>query len=270
MTMKSITLSILLSFLAFITPPANAADASKPPGENFDLSHWKLTLPVDASGTSDGKAMEVSAAEVATGYTNADYFHTGPDGTMVFWAPVNGATTPGSDFPRSELREMLDPSDSDVNWTADGIHILEAQCRVTEIPSSEKVIIGQIHSRSGKARPLIKLQFHKEKVEALVKLSPEQGKDQKLAFPEVGMNKDIDYRIKLEDGLLSVTVNGGTQKVHILENDADWANQTFYFKAGAYCQDNEGPATEGARVSFSSLSVSHTTSSAPTRGSPDE
>ena len=69
----------------------------------------------------------------------------------------------------------------------------------------------------------------------------------------MGLDKDFDYQIKLEDGLLSVTVNGATQSENVFELDPAWANQTLYFKVGAYPQDNEGPATEGARVAFSRL-----------------
>jgi hypothetical protein len=42
-----------------------------------------------------------------------------------------------------------------------------------------------------------------------------------------------------------------------VENDPDWANQSFYFKAGAYSQDNEGPPTEGARIVFTQLMAFH-------------
>ena len=55
-----------------------------------------------------------------------------------------------------------------------------------------------------------------------------------------------------------ITVNGVTQTQNVLENDNDWADQTFYFKAGVYPQDNGGDETEGARVTFSELKVSHT------------
>ncbi len=191
------------------------------------------------------------------GYTNATYFHRDENGALVFWCPVSGATTKGSDYPRTELREVIDPADDNVTWPADGTHVLNVRCRVVEVPSSQKVIIGQIHSYSGQARPLVKLQFSKGRIEALVKVSPTQSQDRKLVFPDVGLNSDLDYQIKLQDGLLSVTVNGMTQTENIFQNDADWSKQTFYFKAGAYCQDNEGPASEGARVSFSRLSVSH-------------
>ncbi len=174
-----------------------------------------------------------------------------------FWCPVNGATTEGTEFPRSELREMLHAADPSVNWTAQGTHILDARCKVLEVPSNPKVVIGQIHSYSGKAKPLVKLQYYKGRVEALVKVSPAAGEDRKLTFPDVPANSDIAYQIKVEDGVLSITVNGVTQSENIVANDAEWATQTFYFKAGVYPQDNEGPESEGARVVFSLLNVSH-------------
>jgi hypothetical protein len=116
---------------------------------------------------------------------------------------------------------------------------------------------GQIHGYSGKARPLIKLQFFKGRIEALVKESPTKGKDLKLTFPEVGLDKDFDYEIQLHDGLLNVSVNGTTQTINVFETDPEWAQQTLYFKVGAYVQDNEGPDSEGARVLISRLRVSH-------------
>jgi hypothetical protein len=170
---------------------------------------------------------------------------------------VTGARTENTEYSRCELREMINPADDNVCWSARGTHIMEARCRVMEVPSGQKVVIGQIHGYSGKARPMIKLQFYKGRVEALVKDKTRKGKDIKLTFPDVGLDKDFDYQIKLENGLLSVTVNGETQSENVFERDPAWAEQTLYFKVGAYPQDNEGPATEGARVAFSKLKVSH-------------
>src|SRR5277367_1496316 len=121
-----------------------ALDPSKPPGGNFDLSHWKLTLP-------DASVSEIQAAQLVAGYTNASFFYTGSDGAMVFWCPVTGGTTSESSYPRSELREELNPPNDDVNWTGYGSNILSAQCKVLQVPSTGKVIIGQIHSVTGKA-----------------------------------------------------------------------------------------------------------------------
>jgi hypothetical protein len=253
MIMRTLLFTIGVSVVSF----ASASVASdEQPASRIDLSHWKLTLPTDASNQYSGHATEISAAQLTAGFEDP-HFQTDANGHLVFWCPVNGAMTEGTEFPRSELREMLEPDDSTVNWPLRGTHILEAQCRVLQVPSNPKVIIGQIHSYSGKSKPLIKLQYYKGRIEALVKVSPTAGKDRKLTFPEVGLNNDIAYQIKVQDGLLSITVNGVTQTENVVESAADWANQTFYFKAGVYPQDNDGPASEGSRVSFSVLNVSH-------------
>lgn len=81
------------------------------------------------------------------------------------------------------------------------------------IPSNPKVIIGQIHSYTGKTSPLVKLQYSKGRLEALVKRSPTGGKDQKLTFVGGDLNTDIAYQIKLQDGVLTITVNGVTAEV---------------------------------------------------------
>src|SRR5437867_13232120 len=109
--------------------PAWALDPTKPPSGNFDLTHWKLTLPVDSSGVTNGDAAEIQVSQLSTGYSNALYFYTAPDGAMVFWAPVTGATTSGSTYPRSELREMINPGSSSVNWSGYGTHLLDARCK---------------------------------------------------------------------------------------------------------------------------------------------
>src|SRR6185503_16878576 len=67
----------------------------------------------------------------------------------------------------------------------------------------------------------------------------------------------ITYEIKVVDGVASVTVNGVTKSHNFYATDSAWKDSTFYFKAGAYLQDNTGPETEGGRVAFYSLSVSH-------------
>ena len=236
---------------------APATTVSRPhPGSRFDLSHWKLTLPTSVDNTYGGHPQEISAAALSDHF-NDTHFHTDSSGAMVFWCPVVGATTEGTQYPRSELREMLQPGNPSNNWSFSGSHEMTARCRVLQIPSDPKVVIGQIHSYTGKSKPLVKLQYYKGRIEALVKESPTKGKDKKLTFPDVDPGSDIDWTIRLKEGVLAITVNGTTQEEHILANNRAWADQTFYFKAGAYPQDNEGEVTEGARVSFSRLVVTH-------------
>src|SRR5205085_4421129 len=149
-------------------------DPGKPPGGNFNLSHWKLTLP-------DADSSEISAARLMAGFTNS-FFYTDADGAAVFLSPVTGGPTPGSVYPRCEFRELLNPTNDHVNWTGYGAHIMNGQCKVTRMPSSKKIIIAQIHSFTGNAYPLMKLQFNNGAVQALVKESPNSSADTLFAF----------------------------------------------------------------------------------------
>ena len=73
--------------LAVVSVPA--LDPSQPPGGNFDLSHWKLTLP-------DAGASDIVSAQLESGFNESSFFYTGPDGAMVFWCPVTGGVTDGA------------------------------------------------------------------------------------------------------------------------------------------------------------------------------
>src|SRR5205823_2339967 len=114
--------------LCLASATAWALDPGLPPGGNFDLNLWKLQLPTSngvltaASGSVD----EITPAQLEAGFTNA-YFYTGSDGSMVFWAPDNGARTGGSTHPRSELRELINPyapNPENTNWFLYGTHTL--------------------------------------------------------------------------------------------------------------------------------------------------
>ena len=210
-----------------------------------------MTLP-------DINASVVAPAELTAGFSNA-YFYTGADGAMVCWAPVTGGTTSASDFPRCELREKLNPTDNSINWLAFGTHVLDARCRVTQLPSTKRVVIGQIHSYLGDAPPLLLLVFNDGNIEGQVKLVSTSSNNVTYALGPVALGKDIQYQIQMRDGVVSMTVNGTTRTVDVFATDPAWKTQTYYFKAGAYCLDNEGVSTEGAKVRFFRLNVQHDT-----------
>ncbi len=235
-----------------------ALDPSRAPAANFNLTNFYLGLPVDSSGGVTGDSASITAAQLTAGYSNALYFYTGPDGAMTFWAPVTGATTSGSSYPRSELREQISPPSNSSNWFGFGTHTLDAQCRVTQVPSTAKVIIGQIHGYTGAALPLVKLQYSSGTIEALIKTNANDTlTDKKYIYSFVGLSNSITYQIKMVNGLISITINGSTQSLNVFQTDPDWATNTLYFKAGSYCQDNAGATNEGGRVAFYSLTRSH-------------
>ena len=205
-----------------------------------------------------GSVDSATTTQLINGYTNAPYFYTGSDGAMVFWAPINGATTGGTSFPRSELRELINTNDTSVDWTPYGTHILNAQVKVLQAPTSTKeVIIGQIHGYSGAALPTVKVIYDNAKVHATIKTnSNDDGSD--FDFPSVtsGLSNTITYTIQVVNGLVSVTINGKTNSYNIFQSDPNYTNETQYFKAGDYCQADScsNPSNaDGARIAFYAL-----------------
>ncbi len=245
-----------LWILCLTNNPALALDPDLPPGSNFDLSHWHLTLP-------DDDATTIKPSELVDGYTDDSWFYTGADGAMVFYCPVNGGTTGNSINPRSELRERIDSSTTSVNWTYRGTHVLEAQCRILQAPSSGQLWFGQIHGYLANAPALVLLRYNKGVVETQFRPNSSIPSTNYWAMTNVALGQLISYRIQFADGLLSITVNGATQVIDVIQSDPAWTNQTFYFKAGSYCQDNSGPSSEGARVAFYSLQATHRAAPSP-------
>lgn len=81
-----------------------ASDEAPAPSDVFDLSHWKITLPMDDDG--DNRPDEISVADIQ-GYSHPDFFYVDEMGRVVFTAPNRAITTANSSNTRSELRQML-------------------------------------------------------------------------------------------------------------------------------------------------------------------
>lgn len=87
-----------------ITSTAFAADDSTIPANQFDLSHWNITLPVDLDGNKKVDSVSVKALKK---FSHPDFFYLDDEGRMVFAAPNMGALTTNTSNTRSELRHML-------------------------------------------------------------------------------------------------------------------------------------------------------------------
>ncbi len=220
-----------------------------------DLSTWNLTIP------QGRPAITISTSQLQRDY-RSDYFQRTADGIR-FWVPVNGSHMRNSEFPRSELRETLS-SGRPYNWRyARADNWLEATLRIEAVPSTRRMIIGQIHSdgsNSGQAAPLVKLLYQlrldQGRVQALVRERPDDGGTRAYTLMDgIPLGQSFSYRIGVSrSGLLSVSVNGSALEQQL---DPQWAYQGLYFKAGLYLQDNRGPSSEGGRATFSELRVSH-------------
>ena len=93
------------------------ADSSGNPSDKFDLSHWNITLPLDADG--DEKIDSVSVADIQN-YSHPDFFYLNDNDEMVFTAANKAMTTPNSSNTRSELRQMLRGTNTDIGTHAPG------------------------------------------------------------------------------------------------------------------------------------------------------
>jgi hypothetical protein len=239
-------------------------DPGTAPSGNFSLSNWKITLPIDAAGGVGGTAIEVKGL---SGYLHAQYFYTGNDGAMVFYAPVDGATTSGSKYARSELREMNGTAKA--AWSLNQGGVLNATLEVDQVPtrfdgSVGRIVIGQIH---GQDDELVRLYWEKGSIyfvndqagagnsEMTFRLTNGSGQT-----PTVSLDERFSYTIEAKGDSLRVSVqaDGQTYSSTTRINDV-WDSDTFYFKAGTYLGVNETQGTGAGQTSFYTLDFSHTT-----------
>lgn len=169
----------------------------------IDLSTWNLSIPVGSPPAT------IDTPKLMSGF-NDQYFQA--EGSNVqFWTPVTGTRTENAVYPRSELRETY--ADGRLrNWTyPDADNFLRATLTVNQVPSTGKVVIGQIHAYDSQ-KPLIKLEYQfKDKTQtgnivAKVRMRPDEDESRVIIVASnVPLEKSFTYVINLNKaGLLSV------------------------------------------------------------------
>lgn len=227
------------------TPPSGGIDATRAPSENFDLSTWKLSIPVDEG---DGTATDISVSGLNSGYVNSSFFYTASDGGMVFKCPVAGfKTSLNTSYTRVELREMLRGTNTSIstqgvnknNWVfgsapqADKVAAaaydgeMNATLAVNHVTTSGsnshigRLVIGQIHANSDEP---IRIYYRKLRDNNLGSIyfahEPTDGngseqwhemigsRSNNAANPTDGIALDeiFSYRIKVVGDILTVTI----------------------------------------------------------------
>lgn len=231
-----------------------ALDPNVAPGGNFNLSLWQLQLPTG----SPGSPTTISPAQLKgpNGFQDQYFFTNTTDGSMTFWDPENGVTTPNSNFPRSELREMT-ASGAAADWAIPGTHILSATLKVTQVPSH--VAVGQIHLGSGgSTKPLLELFYYSNgNIEMAIEQTPAGGNEVEHLAGNVPLGTKWSYVISLSGGnQIGLVINGGTKKTWTMSSSFT-SQYHMYFKAGDYDQSSGSSSTVGARVQFYALNFSH-------------
>lgn len=217
----------------------------------IDLATWNLSVPVGPP------AVTIDTPTLVGGYQDG-YFRSGD--TLFFWAPVTGSKTENAIYPRTELRETK--ADGSVsNWKfPQADNVLRAALLVSQVPSTGKVVIGQIHCYQS-AEPLLKLEYqYKEKLKTgniVVKFRRAPGVEPEVIIiaEQVPMNQRFTYTIHLTpNGNLTVNAFDHAWTAAL---DSSWSTRLLYFKAGVYIQDNTGYTTEGGAATFYKLTIAH-------------
>lgn len=264
------------------------------PSSNFDLSLWTLILPLPLGGI--GEAITIGSntlnghPELNTGYSEPPYFFTDQlAGSINFFAPLNGATTSNSVYPRSELSEYR-PNFPHA-WTLDtyASNSLTASLLITQMPPSKRIIVGRIQDKgtpdgSGQIVPsksLVKIYYNLNQLDPngkacngciYVRIRPIPAQDNFLKTvtlaSNVPLNKLFIYKITLlNNGTLTVNLhltNGSNSNTSTsvnlntsTDNAIGWGTQELFFKAGVYVQDNGTSNSVGGAANFYSLQIKH-------------
>ncbi|MFG2937390.1 polysaccharide lyase family 7 protein [Streptomyces sp. NPDC048282] len=243
---------LALALTVLLGGSADAANPNVAPGGNFDLSIWQLQEPVGSPGSPT--TIPSSRLQGANGYQDA-YFSTDTrDGAMTFWAPEKGVTTPNSHYARSELREM-NRNGSAANWSLSGSHRMSATLRVVSV--TKNVCVGQIHLGTGgsSTKPLLELYYRSNGDIVLGTENSPDGGQTSHSVGHVPIGKTWTYTIAVSGGnTIDLTVNGTTTHYAVPSSFTPYKQ---YFKAGSYNQSSSDSTTNGARVAFYGLTVTH-------------
>jgi hypothetical protein len=210
-----------------------------------NLAGWKLTLP---RASEKGTAASVEPADSVP-----PWLVRGNYGSLNFWAPVDGVTTPNSSHPRTELVSLN-------NFKAGtSPRTLRASLSVLQAPrENQDVIIGQIHGADDiSSVSFVMLHYTAGSLRVVVKKGQSgSASDKYPLLSGLPFGARFDYAISdTGDGNVTVSATYGSHSPKITAPiPAVFRNATVRFQAGAYQQgDTSSGADDGARVTFYSL-----------------
>ncbi|MGK2911124.1 MAG: polysaccharide lyase family 7 protein [Sphingobium sp.] len=227
----------------------------------FSFSDWTLALPVDSDGKTTGASSNIERLPT---YQGSEYFRSGDD-SLVFRAMVDGATTKGTKYARSELRELTDGKLAAWNLKQGGT--MTATLKIDEAPTyfngtPGKFIIGQIH---GKDDELVRLYWDNGGV--YFKNDQAGPSNREMTFDLLaadGTKASIDageifsYKIDAVGNSLQVSVFAdGKVYSSTTPINAVWQPDKLYFKAGVYLGVNETQGSGAGQATFYALDFGH-------------
>ncbi len=256
---------------------------------DIEFANWKVTLPVDQN--NNGSPDEYQPSQLVNlGYQSLTavqpfMYDDVEDASIVFYTYPESSTA-NSSYSRTELRELINPSNSRENWTLAEGGIMTGRLSVPSVSEDaqsnndfHRIIIMQIHGiiseqdmdthgfSSNNGPPLIKMYWkdgyvwaHKKSLidestsgDDLLDTSSNTWYDIKHNFGYVGY-EPFNLKIVASEGKLEVTLNNEAPFVYEDISLEKWPFEN-YFKAGNYLITSDPGAF--SYVKYYNLSVSH-------------
>ncbi|MFI9815958.1 polysaccharide lyase family 7 protein [Saccharothrix variisporea] len=215
------------------------------PANVLDLKNWYIGLP---TGQNEAPT-NVYQPALAT-YSADPWFVATPDCAAVqFRAAVNGVTTSGSSYPRSELREMNGTAKASWSSTS-GTHTMVIDQAITALPADKPhVVAGQIHDASDDVS-VFRLEG------SSLYITNGDTSHHKLVTSNYVPGTRFQAKFVVGGGQIKAYYNG------VLQTTITKSFSGGYFKAGAYTQancTNSAPCsdTNYGEVKVYGLTVTH-------------
>ncbi|KAJ3028880.1 UNVERIFIED_CONTAM: hypothetical protein HDU68_000682 [Siphonaria sp. JEL0065] len=218
-------------------------------------NNWQLQAPVLNPTTNS--ILVISNPDFQN--LSSPFFHLNPSQTgVVFYVNNTGITTPGSNSPRTELRQTTGDGTELAAWDANGSHALNVDLQVDHVPDGKFVIVSQLFATD--EGPITTL-----RVKQMTVNSSATWQVVACFITTACKPLDSDYILGTRMTLKLIVLNGVLTGSY--ENSATRTSLSFSqslpnyddysFKLGAYCSiTTADPATEFCQVSVFSVSVS--------------
>ncbi|WP_428962162.1 polysaccharide lyase family 7 protein [Micromonospora fluostatini] len=217
------------------------------PADVLNLTNWKVTLPTGSSGSpTEIKQPALDSYQVSPYFVTTDSCKA-----VQFRAPVNGVTTSGSSYPRSELREMANNGTSNASWSStSGTHTLVVDEAFTALPSTKPHVVGaQIHDADDDVTV-----FRLEGTSLYI--TNDNDTHYKLVTSNYQLGTRFQAKFVVSGGQIKAYYNG------VLQTTITKSFSGGYFKAGGYTQancSNSSPCSSSnyGEVKIYGLTVTH-------------
>lgn len=223
-----------LGSLTPVTTPAQVLNIGALPGQN----HFALQV----APVGETVVQVKTQADLASGYDLDPNFHRilENDGTsrVQFWARMDGATTSGSSYSRTELRELQQDGVTNVGFdVSTGTHWMRGKSRITHLSAVKpEVVIAQLHNGDAD-RIAIRTQVISGVTKLLVRVNGSAVTPRLYETYITGT--EFEWMIKVVNGIGYVYFNDMLNPfITTVAMTPTTGVNTWYFKAGAYAQSN--------------------------------